>query len=130
MRRLIREVEPPRPSARLSTLDDLRQSTLSTIRKIDARELSWRLWGELDWIVMNALDKTGTRRYESASALAADIAHYLNDVPVVACPPTTASRFSKFARRHMAALATTALVAAALVAAALVLGLVGTVWQV
>ena len=80
--------------------------------------------GELDWIVMKALEKDRNRRYETASGLAADIERYLHDEPVQAGPPSAAYRFRKFARRNKAALTT-----AALVAAALFLGLVGTTWQ-
>src|SRR5438552_16141121 len=61
--------------------------------------------GELDWIVMKALEKDGNRRYETASALAGDVQRYLSDEAVQACPPSTWYRFRKFARRNKAALA-------------------------
>ena len=80
--------------------------------------------GELDWIVMKALEKDRNRRYETANGLAADLQRYLDDEPVQACPPSAWYRLRKFARRNKAALVT-----AALVAAALVLGTVVSTWQ-
>ena len=62
--------------------------------------------GELDWIVMKALEKDRRRRYETASDFAADVMRYLTDQPVEACPPSAWYRFRKFARRNRAALAT------------------------
>src|SRR4029078_695093 len=93
MRRMIREDDPPRPSARMSTLNAQALSTISQQRNIEARRISATLRGELDWIVMKALEKDRSRRYESASALAADIQRYLSDELVLACPPTTMYRF-------------------------------------
>ena len=93
-------------------------------RKIDPAKLSALVRGELDWIVMKALEKDRARRYETASALAADVQHYLNDEAVVACPPSAAYRFKKFARRNRTALVTSALVALALIA-----GTTVSVWQ-
>jgi eukaryotic-like serine/threonine-protein kinase len=95
MRRIIREDEPLRPSRRFSTLGAAALSTASQHRGLDERRLSKILCGELDWIVMKALEKDRSRRYESASALAADIQRYLSDEPVLACPPTTMYRFQK-----------------------------------
>src|SRR5436190_12542352 len=92
MRRMNREDEPPRPSARVSTLEAQALSTVSQRRSTDPRRISATLRGELDWIVMKALEKDRSRRYESASALAADIQRYLSDEPVLACPPTTMYR--------------------------------------
>jgi eukaryotic-like serine/threonine-protein kinase len=73
---------------------------------------------------MKALEKDRSRRYESASALAADIQRYLSDEPVLACPPTTMYRFQKFARKHKPALVT-----AAAIAAFLILGTTVSAWQ-
>ena len=87
MRRIIREVDPPRPSARVSTLQAADLSTISDRRHVEPRKLSQQLRGELDWIVMKALDKDRDRRYESANALAADVERYLDDEPVQARPP-------------------------------------------
>src|SRR5271166_6257368 len=80
MRRIIREEEPPKPSTRISTLGQA-ATTVSTQRKSDARRLSQLLRGELDWIVIKALEKDRNQRYETASALAADVQRYLNDEP-------------------------------------------------
>ncbi|MCH8879778.1 MAG: protein kinase, partial [Planctomycetes bacterium] len=116
MRRIIREDEPPKPSARFSTLNAEMLSTVSDKRKIDSRKLGRSFRGELDWIVMKALEKDRNRRYESASAFAADVERYLNDEAVQACPPSVWYQFRKFARRRKAMLTTTALVALSLVA--------------
>jgi WD40 repeat protein/serine/threonine protein kinase len=124
MRRIIREDEPPRPSTRVSTLEVQKLSTVSQRRSIDSRRISTTLRGEVDWIVMKALEKDRSRRYESASALAADIQRYLSDEPVLACPPTTMYRFQKFVKKHKAALTT-----AAAIALCLLLGTTVSAWQ-
>ena len=114
VRRIVREVEPPRPSTRLSTLGES-LSTVSTKRNAAPERLSHAVRGELDWIVMKALEKDRNRRYETANGFAADVMRYLTDQPVEACPPSARYRFQKFARRNRASLTTTALVALALV---------------
>ncbi len=122
-RRIVREEEPPRPSTRLSTLD----AALDTVPEnhhTDPRTLSHEAAGELDWIVMKSLEKDRTRRYESASALTADIEHHLNDEPVDACPPSWSYRFRKFARRNRAAIVT-----AFLVTLSLLIGISVATWQ-
>jgi len=124
MRRMIREDEPPRPSTRMSTIGAEALSTISQRRSSDPRRISASLRGELDWIVMQALEKDRSRRYESASALAADIQRYLTDEPVLACPPTTMYRFQKFARKHKSSIAT-----AAAIALCLLLGTTVSAWQ-
>src|SRR5436189_3466404 len=124
MRRIIREDEPPCPSRRFSTLSAQAISTVSQHRSVDERHLGRATVSELDWIVMKALEKDRSRRYESASALAADIQRYLSDEPVLACPPTTMYRFQKFAKKHKPALAT-----AAAIAACLILGTTVSAWQ-
>jgi serine/threonine protein kinase len=106
MRRIIREEEPPRPSIRLSTLGAEVRSSASLKRGLDERQLQKLLRGELDWIVMQTLEKDRSRRYESASALAADVQRYLGDEPVLACPPSAGYRLRKLARRHKVALVT------------------------
>ncbi len=110
MRRIIREEEPPMPSRRISTLG-LAATTVSANRGSDPQRLGRLFRGELDWIVMKALEKDRNRRYETASAFAADVQRYLHDEPVLACPPSAWYRFRKFARRNRAALATASLVA-------------------
>jgi WD40 repeat protein/serine/threonine protein kinase len=103
IRRIMREEEPPRPSTRLSTLGQAATIT-SAQRQSDPRRLSQLLRGELDWIVMKALEKDRNRRYETASAFAADVQRYLHDEPVQACPPSAGYRLRKFARRNKAPL--------------------------
>ena len=80
--------------------------------------------GELDWIVMKALEKDRTRRYETANDFAADVMRHLTDQPVEACPPSARYRFAKFARRNRAALTT-----AAWSRLALVVGTAVSAWQ-
>jgi serine/threonine protein kinase/tetratricopeptide (TPR) repeat protein len=99
MRRLIREEEPPLPSARLSTLQD-KLTTLAAQRRTDPRQLLRTVRGELDWIVMKCLEKDRNRRYETANGLARDIGRYLADEPVHACPPSAGYRLRKFVRRN------------------------------
>jgi len=124
MRRVIREEEPLRPSARLSTFGAQALSTVSSHRGLDVRRISTAFRGELDWIVMNALQKDRADRYESASSLARDVESYLADEPVQACPPTAVYRFQKFAKKHRVALTTVAIVAASLIA-----GTTVSLWQ-
>ncbi|MEO8269032.1 MAG: protein kinase, partial [Aureliella sp.] len=100
MRRIIREQEPPRPSHRISTLEAQLLSTVSQHRQADPRRLSLSLRRELDWIVMRALEKDRNRRYESASAFAADIKRFLTDESVQACPPSMIYRVVKFSKRN------------------------------
>lgn len=123
MRRMIREDEPLRPSQRLSTLNAQALSTISQQRSLDERQLGQILRGELDWIVMKALEKDRNRRYESASALAEDIQRYLADVPVKACPPSTRYRLRKFLRRNKSSVAATGLIASFFIVAAVVAGM-------
>jgi serine/threonine protein kinase len=124
MRRMIREDEPPTPSRRLSTLSAQDCSTVSDRRGTDGRRLGQVLHGELDWIVMKALEKDRDRRYESASALAADVQRYLHDEAVEACPPSAGYRLRKYARRNRRELVTAGVVAVALVTATVV-----STWQ-
>jgi WD40 repeat protein/serine/threonine protein kinase len=122
MLRIVREVEAPRPSAKLSTIDTL--PSVAANRGTEPARLSRLMKGELAWLVMRALEKDRTRRYESANSLAQDIERYLRDEPVHACPPSVLYRFRKTARRHKVALVWTATVAAALL-----LGTTVAVWQ-
>jgi serine/threonine protein kinase len=124
IRRMIREDEPPTPSQRLSTLAAQICSTVSERRGVDSRQLGQVLRGELDWIVMKALEKDRDRRYESASALAADVQRYLNDEAVLACPPSAGYRLRKYVRRNRRPLVTAGIIMATMVAASVV-----SVWQ-
>jgi tetratricopeptide (TPR) repeat protein len=140
IRRIIREEEPPKPSARISQSsphaprEEPREAsvtrsvtatieTIATRRRCDPRKLIRLFRGDLDWIVMKALEKDRNRRYESASSLAADVQRYLADEPVLACPPSAWYRLRKFVRRHKRVLGT----AAAMLLAASVLG--WTLWS-
>ncbi len=95
MRRTIREQEPARPSTRLSTMLGAELTTTAKHRQADAPKLINLLRGDLDWIVMKALEKDRTRRYETANGFASDIQRHLNSEPVSARPPSTAYRFQK-----------------------------------
>jgi eukaryotic-like serine/threonine-protein kinase len=103
--RRIREQEPPRPSTRLLELGEALPS-ISADRQTEPAQLTRLVRGELDWIVMKAIDKDRTRRYETANGLARDIERYLDGDPVDAGPPSAAYRLRKFARKHLASLAT------------------------
>jgi WD40 repeat protein/serine/threonine protein kinase len=118
--RVIREEEPLRPSARLSSSDTL--ASVAAIRKTEPRKLTRLLRGELDWIVMKCLEKERSRRYETANGLARDLQHFLADEPVEACPPSVAYRLKKFTRNHRTALTTAAVLALLLVVGAAVSG--------
>jgi serine/threonine protein kinase len=123
MRQIIREQEPPRPSERLSTLDARAKSTLKGRRQVDDRRLSRQLRRELDWVVMKALEKDRNRRYESASALAADVERYLHNEPVVAIPPSASYRLQKFVRRNQGTVITATVILIAFVG-----GFGGLIW--
>ncbi len=88
IRRLIREVNPPRPSVSVTTLADAAISTIAQQRTMESGKLDHLLRGELDWITMKAIKKDPSRRYGSPSSLAADLRRYLNDEVVLACPPS------------------------------------------
>jgi WD40 repeat protein/tRNA A-37 threonylcarbamoyl transferase component Bud32 len=120
--RLVREEEPPRPSARLST--SRARATIAAVRQSDPDKLARLVRGELDWIVMKALEKDRNRRYDTANALAKDVERYLEDEPVEACPPGLGYRLIKYYRRNRAAI-TSALV----LATALVVGTTLSIWQ-
>ncbi len=119
---ILREEEPPKPSTRLSASGE-RLPSIAARRKTEPAKLSRLVRGELDWIVMKALEKDRTRRYETANGLARDLQRYLADEPVEACPPSPAYRLRKVARKHRAALA-----AAAAIAALLVAGVTVSIW--
>jgi tetratricopeptide (TPR) repeat protein len=99
MRRAIRDDEAPRPSTRVTQLD-LSTHQVAHDRSIDAHQLARHLRGDLDWIVLKALDKDRTRRYQTANAMALDIQRHLNDEPVAAGPPSASYRIRKFVKRH------------------------------
>ena len=123
IQRIIREIDPPKPSTRLSRNTDTIASVAAR-RQTEPRKLGTLVRGELDWIVMKALEKDRTRRYETANGLSMDIRRYLAGEAVVAAPPSTTYRFKKFLGRHKGPVT-----AGAALSAALVLGLAGTIWQ-
>jgi serine/threonine protein kinase/tetratricopeptide (TPR) repeat protein len=120
--RMIKEEEPPKPSTRLSGSREAVK--IASARRTEPVKLARLVHGELDWIVMKALEKERTQRYQTAEGLARDIERYLSDQPVEACPPRTSYRLGKFVRRNKGPV-----VAAALVLTALLLGMAGTTWS-
>ncbi len=102
VRRIIREEEPPRPSARLA-MRPSEKSTSAEARSADARRPLPSFRSELDWIVMKCLEKDRGRRYETAAGLVLDVQRYLHDEPVQACPPSTWYRVRKFVSRNKVA---------------------------
>ena len=116
MRRIIREQEPLRPSTRLSTLADAELAAVAGHRGAEPLKLVCLIRGDLDWIVMKALEKDRTRRFETAGLLALDLQRHLDDEPVVARPPSQLYRLQKMVRRNkLAFLAGTAIVASLLI---------------
>src|SRR5207253_1558307 len=99
MQRMIREVEPASPSTKVSTLGDA-LAGIAARRSTEPRKLAQMIKGELDWIVLRAMEKDRTRRYETANGLAADVGRYLGGDAVIAAPPSTAYRLSKFVQRN------------------------------
>jgi len=114
IKRIIREHEPPKPSTRLSSLgDDL--TSVAKQRGVEPRKMGTVLRGDLDWIIMKALEKDRTRRYESATEFARDVERYLNHEPVHAGPPSFSYRLHKFVRRNRKGVAAGAVAAVALI---------------
>jgi eukaryotic-like serine/threonine-protein kinase len=124
MRRIIREQEPARPSTRLSTLQAANLTTVARQRQAEPANLGTLLRGDLDWIVMKALEKDRSRRYETANGLAMDIQRHLSNEPIMARPPSTAYRLQKAWQRNQLAFA-----AAGAVVVSLILGVVISSWQ-
>ncbi|CAN5906812.1 hypothetical protein BH11GEM1_BH11GEM1_28270 [soil metagenome] len=112
-----RETDPSRPSDLLTTLGNS-QTSIARARHTDPEGLRRELRGDLDWIVIKSLDNDRARRYESASAFAADVTRYLDNQPVSARPPSAAYRVAKFVRRHRVAVPATLLALLAIVASA------------
>ena len=106
--RRIREQEPPKPSSRVSTMDNVSRTSVAKSRKTDADKLGWLIRGDLDWIVMKAMEKDRTRRYDTASGLARDVERFLASEPVSAVAPSSLYRLRKFVRRNRAAVTTIA----------------------
>ncbi len=124
MRRIIREEEPPRPSTRLTSLGLAEATDLSQKRQVKLPQLVSSVQGDLDWIVMKALEKDRTRRYATSLDFAADLQRHLSNEAVQARPPSVVYKFQRTFRRNKGAFA-----AAAAVFLALLLGLGLTAWQ-
>jgi serine/threonine protein kinase len=120
MEKMIRDEEPPRPSTRVSTLGE-KLTAVAKQRQVEPPRLSGLLKGDLDWIVMKAMEKDRRRRYSTASDFAQDIQRHLVNEPVLARAPSTTYRMRKFVQRN-----TKMVAAATIVAAVLVLGIIGT----
>ena len=123
MRRTLQEREPSTPSSKLRTLSDEGLTKTAIERHVKTQQLLSRLRGDLDWIVMKALEKDRNRRYETANALAMDIRRYLDNEPVLARPPSRWYRLQKLVRRNQSMF-----VSAAAVTAALLIGTVTSTW--
>ena len=121
MLRIIREVEPPRPSTKLSSSQEL--PAIAASRKLEPNKLTSQVQGDLDWIVMKCLEKERGRRYETANAVVQDIKRYLTDEPVLAGPPSAGYRLRKFVKRNRGTVT-----AAVVVLATLLAGIFGTSW--
>ncbi|MBI3410874.1 MAG: serine/threonine protein kinase [Planctomycetes bacterium] len=120
--RMIKEEEPPKPSTRLSDSGEALAS-ISAHRHMEPAKLTKLVKGELDWIVMKCLEKDRNRRYETANGFAADVQRYLDDEPVLACPPSAVYRLGKFVRRNRGQVIVVAVVLLCLIG-----GMVGTTW--
>ena len=120
IQRTILETDPPTPSHRLSTLGNARQLEVASARAESPNRLRQFLRGELDWILMKALEKDRERRYETANAFAQDIQHFLANEPITAGAPGVIHRLRKHARRNKTAAA---------IALALALGGMVSAWQ-
>jgi serine/threonine protein kinase len=124
IRRTIREEEPQTPSMFLKTMADTTRVTVAQHRQADPDKLTKIIRGDLDWIVMKALEKDRNRRYDTANGIAQDLRHHLNNESITARPPTTAYLLGKLVKRHK-----TAVVAGTAIAASLVVGIAASVWQ-
>ena len=129
MRRIIRDEEPPKPSTRLTTIQSVKLATVAdgsstNMQTPKAKYRRESIPSDLDWIVMKALEKDRTRRYESAAAMKADVMRFLMEEPIEARPPSRGYRLRKFAGRNRVALLTGSLVFAALIA-----GMVASLYQ-
>lgn len=121
MLRIIKEVEPSKPSTKITSAEDLPR--VAANRQIEPWRLARQVAGELDWITMKCLEKDRNRRYATAYGLARDLERFLADEPVQAVPPTVGYRLIKFARRHRIPV-----IAAGLILLSLLAGIIGTTW--
>lgn len=110
LQKLIRDVEPAKPSGVLGGMTPAQRNKVAERRGVDAPKLAGQLRGDLDLVVMKALEKDRVRRYQTANGLAHELRRFLDDEPVSASPPSTIYRFGKFAKRHRFAVAWTAVI--------------------
>ena len=120
MQKLIAEKEPPKPSTRMSTMQFEDRTAMATNRSMEVSALGKMFQGDLDWIVMKALEKDRAHRYESVSGLVADVKRHLNDEPVSAAAPTFRYQLQKFYRRNKAYMLAVAVVGGLLILTATV----------
>ncbi|MHC4993163.1 MAG: serine/threonine-protein kinase, partial [Planctomycetota bacterium] len=115
IQRIIREVDPPKPSTRMQTLATLGDGQdIARQRSTEPATLSRMMRGDLDWIVMRAMEKDRTRRYQSAGELVSDLGRYLGHQPVLAGPPSVTYKVRKFVQRHRLGVSAAALIVSAL----------------
>jgi tetratricopeptide (TPR) repeat protein/tRNA A-37 threonylcarbamoyl transferase component Bud32 len=119
---VLRETDPPTPSAKFAGLGE-RREYLAENRGTDQQALRRQLRGDLDWIVMKAMDKDRNRRYETANGMALDVQRYLDHEPVVARHPSAGYRLRKFVRRHRAGVALGSVIALLLIVSAVGMGI-------
>ncbi|MCH7224871.1 protein kinase [Haloferula sp. A504] len=122
MRRIIREVEAPRPSAHFASLDENQRKKIAAARQTDPPRLERNLRGDLDWIILKSIEKSRQRRYDTAQGFSMDIGRFMDGLPVSASPPGTAYRVGKFVRRNRVAV-----IAACCTVLALVIGIFASV---
>ncbi|MEO6596085.1 MAG: tetratricopeptide repeat protein [Planctomycetota bacterium] len=122
MMRVIREEDPPKPSTRISTLGEA-ATAVAKNQRVEPKRLRRLVEGDLDSIVMKAIEKDRARRYETASAFAEDVLRHLREEPVVAVPPGVGYRLRKYVRRHRVGV-----VAGGCVAVSMVAGLGTALW--
>src|SRR5262249_18368971 len=122
--RTIREVDPPKPSTRLSTLNSEDLRDIAAKRRAEPQKLNRLVRGDLDWVGRKCIEKDRTRRYDTANALVMDLKRSLGGEPVVARPPSNLYRFQKLVRRNKALFASATVVALALMSGAIV-----SAWQ-
>jgi serine/threonine protein kinase/WD40 repeat protein len=120
----VREKNPPLPSSRLTAMTKAQRTTVARCRQVDPAVLPKILSGDLDWIVMKALEKDRRRRYDTVNGLAMDIERHLRDEPVIARPPSAAYRVGKFVQRNRLVVA-----AAVAVLGIMALGALVSTWQ-
>ena len=127
IQRIIRDEEPPRPSMRLDSMTQDQRTTIAAQQGTDSPSLRQLLSGDLDWVVLKAIEKERSRRYGSVSDMARDVGRFLADEPIEARPPTLGYRLGKFVRRCRRHKAATAF--ACLSVAAIVVGMAAVFWQ-